>query len=145
MYNTIDSGLCQFRFIYTPFLYSSGSVTRGLHCFFSSHWMKRFWNDRNKLSHFWQNLSKYRLKNTDSKFYYNCETNDQNVSKCLRKNDRNVSVKKNRVCSTYFCFTGTMQLFLLWILHWWGINGSTIWCGTSVRVIQRCKKQNNID
>ena len=39
------------------------SQFRQASCFFS-HRQKRFWNDRKKLSHFGQNVWKYRLKNT---------------------------------------------------------------------------------
>ena len=59
------------------------------HLFFV-HGPKCFWNDRKKLSHFGQNVWKYRLTNTvNGEFWYNCE---KQRPECPR--DKNVSAKK---------------------------------------------------
>jgi len=64
---------------------------------FFGHRPERFWNDRKKLSHFGQNVSKYRLKNTVM-VSFNTTVRQMTEMfqwpKCLSKKDRNVSAKK---------------------------------------------------
>jgi len=77
-----------------------GGNNRAHVCFslgFFGHRRKRFWNDRKKLSHFDQNVWKFRLKTLLRwvliQLWYRWPKcfSDQNIS---TKNDRNVSAKK---------------------------------------------------
>ena len=65
---------------------------------FSGHRPKRFWNDRKKLNHF-GHVWKYGLKNTVM-VSFNTTVRQMTEMfqrpKCLSKNDRNVSAKKNQ-------------------------------------------------
>ena len=48
---------------------------------FSGHWPKCFWNDRKKIKSFWSERLKIHANELCyGEFWYNCETNDRNIS-----------------------------------------------------------------
>jgi len=98
---------------------------------FFGHRPQWFWNDRKKLSHFGQNVWKYRLMNTVTvSFLYNCDRNDRKCfsdQKVSAKNYRNISEKK-------------ISIKLTWLhqLHLFYISSAKLVGNTGIPTVSAC-------
>ena len=108
---------------------------------FFGHRPKCFWNDRKILSHFGQNICKYRLTNTVLVSFNT--TVRQMTEMSQQKNDRNVPANKKTASTCRLDWKATSRLLFIPLLPCLQFKEQTLNCDVATSLTRVCRVRNS--